>query len=214
MKRILFACLFLPIACATSSSTSSRTPNAESTASNPKIFKAPVTKEIAPFLAHTEEKPMQAYLSMNLPYAPYQAMLAQLEKAEGVTLKSRGDAHITVVTPVEYDKVLKKHLSIAAIHKIAEEAKLQEIPWTPVCIGKAQKEIAGKKETTYFVVVESPELIDLRGKIEEAYIKNGGKAQTFVPERISAHITLGFTNRDLHAEDRVSKRRDSCIYNF
>lgn len=211
MKRMLFAYLILPIACATrpSNVASETTPKGD-----PKVFKAPSVTDSAPFVAHNDAAPMQSYLALNLPYAPFQKLLEQVETAEGVSLKNRGDAHITVVTPVEYEKVLKKRLPMAEINKIAEEAKIQETPWTPICIGKAQKEIGGKTESTYFVVVESPALIDLRGKIEEAYIKNGGKAQHFVPEKYAPHITLGFTSRDLHAEDGARKRQESCVYRF
>lgn len=205
MKRILFASLVMLTACATSNT---------ATESDFKVFNAPPTTEKAEFIPHTEEKPFKAYLAMNLPYAPYQALHEQLQKAEGITLTTRGEAHITVITPIEYDKVLKKHLSIAEIHKIAEAAKIQDTPYTPVCIGSGQKVIDGKIEKTYFVVVESPGLIDLRGQIEEAYVKNGGKLQDFVPEKFSPHVTLGFTARDLHAEDGVTKQRGSCLYHF
>lgn len=205
MKRILFASLVMLTACATWK------PAAEG---DFKVFNAPPTTEKAEFTPHTEEKPFKAYLAMNLPYAPYQAMHEQLQKAEGLPLITRGEAHITVITPVEYDKILKKHLSIAEIHRIAEVANIQDIPFKPLCIGRGQKEINGKIERTYFLVVESPGLIDLRGQIEEAYMRNGGQPQDFIPERLSPHITLGFTARDLHVEDAVAKNRDSCLYYF
>lgn len=201
MKRILFVNLLILSACAT-----------HKPATN--TFNAPATSEKAEFIPHTEEKPMKAYLAMNLPYAPYQALFEQVQKTEGIVLSHRGEAHITVVTPIEYDKILKKHLSIAEIHKIAEDAKIQETEITPACIGRGQKEINGKTEKTYFVVIESPALIDLRGLIEKAYIKKGGKTQDFVPERFFPHVTLGFTARDLHYEDGVIKNKTNCIYQF
>lgn len=205
MKRILFASLVMLTACATTKTP----PEGDS-----KVFNAPSTSEKAEFIAHTEEKPMKAYLAMNLPYAPYQALYEQLQKTEGVALNNRGEAHITVVTPIEYDRFLKRHLNIAEIHKIAEEAKIQETDFTPVCIGSGEKELNGKLEKVYFVVVESPALIDLRGKIEEAYVKNGGKPQDFVPEKFFPHVTLGYTARDLHIEDGVTKNKGACLYQF
>lgn len=205
MKRILLASLMMLTACAT------KAPETQQTQSATKEFNAPATTEKAEFIPHTEEAPMKAYLAMNLPYPPYKALAEKVEKEEGVKLTTRGEAHITVVTPIEYDKVLKKHISIAEIHKIAEAAKIQDTEFTPVCIGRGQKELNGKLEKTYFVVVESPALIELRGRIEEAYVKNGGKAQNFVPEKFLPHITLGFTSRDLHQEDGVIKNRTSCI---
>jgi 2'-5' RNA ligase len=177
-------------------------------------FNAPTSKEKAEFVAHTEEKPMQAYLAMNLPYADYKPLFEEVQKTEGLTLKNRGEAHITVISPVEYDKILKKHLSIADIHKIAQEFKIQDAEVHPVCVGRGQKEIKGQMEKTYYVVVDSAALMELRGRIEEAYEKRGGKPQEFVPERFFPHVTLGYTARDLHYEDGVHKDKDSCLYAF
>lgn len=213
MKRILFASVVMLTACATTN-TPTNPYLAPLNESDAKVFNAPSTSEKAEFIPHTEEKPMKAYLAMNLPYSPYQTLFEQVQKAEGITLQNRGEAHITVVTPIEYDKVLKRHLSIAEIHKIAEEAKIQDMEFTPTCIGRGEKELSGKLEKTYFVVVESSALIDLRGKIEEAYVKNGGKPQDFVPEKFLPHVTLGFTARDLHYEDGVVKNKTACVYQF
>jgi len=205
LKRIFFASLVLLTACVTSKNISE---------GDSKVFTPPSTTEKAEFIPHMEEKPMKAYLAMNLPYLPYQTLLEQLQSREGITLQNRGEAHITVVTPVEYDKVLKRHLSIADIHKIAIDAGIQDLAFTPTCLGRGEKEINGKLEQTYFVVVDSSALIDLRGKIEEAYVKNGGKAQEFVPEKYHPHVTLGYTARDLHNEDGVVKNQKACIYPF
>jgi 2'-5' RNA ligase len=218
LKRILFGpfiiCLLMLTACALQKPQTA-SPAAPTTRDR-NFFKSPVTteNEKVEFIAHTENKPMKAYLSMNLPYPPYQVLFEQIQKAEGIALTNRGEAHMTVITPVEYDKVLKKHLNIAEIHKIAEATKIQELPFTPVCIGKGQKELKGKLEKVYFVVVESPALIELRGQIEEAYIKKGGKPQEFVPERFFPHVTLGYSARDLHYEDGVLKNNKSCLYQF
>jgi 2'-5' RNA ligase len=208
LKRILFASLVMLAACATT------TPSPDTFERGTQVFNAPSTTEKAEFIPHTEEKPMKAYLAMNLPYAPYKSLYEQIQDAEKIQLNTRGEAHITVVTPVEYDKVLKKHMSIAEITKIAEEAKIQDLNFNPVCIGRGEKELSGKPEKVYYVVVESSDLIDLRGKIEEAYVKNGGKPQEFVPEKFLPHVTLGYTARDLHIEDGVTKNKNSCIHQF
>ncbi len=178
------------------------------------MFNAPAITERVELIPHIEEKPMKAYLSMNLPYAPYKILYEQIQKTEGIVLINRREAHITVVTPVEYDNVLKKHLHISEIHKIAENAKIQAAAFTPICIGKGEKMLHDKLEKTYFVVVESPALLNLREQIKEAYVKNGGKPQDFVPEKFFPHITLGFTVRDLYYEDGVIKNKTKCLYQF
>lgn len=228
MKRFFLAAFLVLCGCASKNTVAPETPPKSATTveaapekppvagtpSESPVFNAPATNEKAPFIPHMESKPLQSYLAMNLPYAPYQALYEQVQKVEGLALTNRGEAHITVITPLEYEKVLKKKLSIQEIHQIAESAKIQDAEITPVCIGRGQKEIHGKTEKTYFVVVESPALVDLRGRIEEAYIKNGGTPHAFIPERYSPHVTLGFTLRDLHHEDGVRKDRSHCIYKF
>lgn len=164
------------------------------------------------FIRHSDEHSgAGAYLAMNLPYGPYEKMLHQVEAAENIELKNRSEAHITVVTPIEYEKVLKKHLSMEEINKIAEDANIEGTRFTPICIGRGSKTLNRKKESTYFLVVDSPGLIDLRGMIEDAYIKKGGEPQEFVPEKFHPHVTLGYTLRDLHYEDGILKTKSSCF---
>lgn len=179
-----------------------------------KTFNAPSTERRQRFISHSAKRPMGSYLAMNLSYSPYNQLLEEVQKAEDLILKNRGEAHITVISPVEFDKVLKKHLSIKEIEKIALDAKIQNALFNPVCVGRGQKEISDKLEKTYYVVVDSPELLEIRKAVQTAYVKKGGSAQDFMPETFYPHITLGFTSRDLHLEDGVIKNKDSCLYPF
>jgi 2'-5' RNA ligase len=179
-----------------------------------KVFNAPTSKDVVEFIPHTEEAPMKAYLAMNLPYPPYQLLLKDVEASEGLSLKNRGEAHITVISPVEYDQILKKHLSIAEIHKVATDFNIQKATFKPVCVGRGEKDLEGKPEKTYFVVVKGDDLIHLRGLVQAAYVKNGGQAQDFDPAKFTPHVTLGYTARDLHVEDGIRKDSGSCIIGF
>jgi hypothetical protein len=166
----------------------------------------------APFLAHEGKEPFKNYLAMNLTYSGYQPILAQLEGILKAPLKNRGEAHITVVSPVEFDKVLGKRLKMKDIHQIAEKMNLQKSPYHPLCVGRGAATINGKEESTYFVVIESEGLFKVRKEIETLYIKKGGKIGEFNPELFFPHVTLGYTERDLHYEDGVKKDAASCIY--
>ena len=179
----------------------------------PKLV-SPRVREPAIFVAHTTDKPMQSYLAMNLPYKPYKDLLEQIQTTEDITLKNRGEAHITVVTPIEFDQVLKRRLSIDLIHNMAAEFSLQQTPYETLCVGTGSKEIDGKTEKAYFVVVDSPGLVELRRLIQKAFVKAGGSAADFVPENFHSHVTLGYSLRDLHFEDGVIKNKASCKYPF
>ncbi|MEK2688781.1 hypothetical protein [Bdellovibrio sp. GT3] len=166
----------------------------------------------ASFIPHTGDGPFKNYLAFNLSHDGYKPILEQLEGLLKTTLKSRGESHITVVTPVEFDKVLSRRLKMQDIHALAESMQLQKSPYHPLCLGQGRMNLNGKEESTYFVVVESEALFKIRKAIEELYIRKGGKSGEFKAELFFPHVTLGYTERDLHYEDGVIKDAASCVY--
>jgi 2'-5' RNA ligase len=167
-----------------------------------------------PFVRHESSAPFGSYLSMNIPYAPVLGLHDDVKGVAGLDLITRGEAHITVVTPPEYDGALKSYLSIKKIHDLAERLEIQETPFKVVCLGKGEKVEGTKTLTTYFIVVKSPELLKIRREIRDAFVKAGGDPKAFVPEEFYPHITVGFTDRDLHREDGVVKDDRSCTANL
>lgn len=178
------------------------------------VINAPSTSEVADFIPHTESKPFGSYLAMNLADAPYKPLQPQIEVIEGLSLKSRGEAHITVITPLEYENILKNHISIEEINTIALESGIQSSHIQNICIGRGQKVVHGKIEKTHYVVIDSPNLFKIRRLIHSAYIKKGGNDQDFKPEHFFPHVTIGFTLKDLHFEDGITKDKESCVYYF
>lgn len=165
----------------------------------------------APFIAHSENKPMKSYVAMNLAYEPISEIRKNLEKHLGQKLISRDEAHITVITPPEYDKVLKKRVGIQELNSLAQKRNLQTTSFKLLCIGKGTTTIDGAAQSTYYAVVDSESLYTFRKEVQKLYVSRGGRALDFNPELFFAHITLGFTKRDLHLEDGVTKDATSCI---
>ncbi|MBO9667026.1 MAG: hypothetical protein J7501_09455 [Bdellovibrio sp.] len=165
-----------------------------------------------PFVSHDENAPFKSYLAMNFSYPGFQALLKETEAREKVTLKNRGEAHITVITPPEFDKVLSKKISIQEINAIAAKMNLQGSHFHPLCVGKGKAKIKDQEQSTYFVVMDSENLFKIRKAIQELYISHGGKASDFNPDLFYPHVTLGYTDRDLHYEDGVVKDAASCIF--
>lgn len=126
-------------------------------------------------------------------------------------LKNRSDSHITVITPPEYQTILKPYLSPQAIDNIALSAHIQRSHFKVICIGRGDANENNKLLQTYFLVVESPDLINIRKKIFDAYVKNGGDPSRFDPQNFLPHITLAFTDHDLFESDGVYKQKNSCI---
>lgn len=155
------------------------------------------------------------YVSMEMPFKPADKLRKQLEQQINSPLKNRGEAHITVITPVEFNKVLKSKMSMQEIHHLAMENQIQQADVKAICVGVGEKIEQANTLRTYYVVVESNKLLALRKKVQELYLSRGGDEKAFQAEQFYPHITLGFTNRDLHLEsDGVVKNSESCRYNL
>ena len=151
------------------------------------------------------------YLTMNINYDPIKKLMVQLNDHRKTPLKDRGESHITVITPIEYDNVLKKKVSINEINAIAARGKIQNTAFEIVCIGKGSVKIQDKEESTFYIVARSPELLKIRKDVQQLFIKKGGAKEAFNPDNYYPHITLGFTKRDLHESDGIIKDKKSCI---
>ena len=163
------------------------------------------------FISHTGNGFYSNYLTMEIPFEPVRSVLNQLKAKTEKKLKNRGEAHITVLTPVEYNEI-KKYIDMNEINSIAIECDIQNSRFGILGIGKG--EIKDKKQgvmQTYFIVVESYNLLNIRVKILKKIMQNGGDISVFDPYDFYPHITLGFTHRDLHIQDGVVKDEGSVF---
>ena len=150
---------------------------------------------------------LKNYVSLDLAYATYSEKLQKLEKQIQKSLKNRGEAHITLITPPEYNH-LRQRLSDIEIHEQAKLFLKSPPRFKEFCIGSGETSINQKKETTYYVVVESSDFIAFRKKLAQL---SQLPVTEFNPDLFYPHITLGFTSRDLHYEDGVIKNKQSCL---
>lgn len=163
------------------------------------------------FEAHEKSGPFGSYLSMSIPFAPVGELKGELEKLLGRELVGRGEAHVTVVTPVEYDRVLSPRVSISEINSIAREMDIQGATFEVLGLGRGQAEIDGRAEQTYYIIVSSGRLVSIRRRIFETYRDRGGEPSYFNPSHFYSHITVGFTKRDLHESDGIIKGINSLF---
>ncbi len=162
-----------------------------------------------PFLSHTGAGKYQSYLAQNVPYEPIRALRDTLERVHGVALKHRGEAHITVITPPEFER-LASVLSIEEINTMAAPV-IQSLRFNLECVGQTTSELNAEKARTFYLVVKSPDIMELRLKIASEYRSRGGKPPAFLTD-YHPHITTGFTHRDLHASDGAVKNSASCVH--
>jgi 2'-5' RNA ligase len=162
-----------------------------------------------PFLSHKGPGDFDNALALNVRYQPIQELRVAIEKETGRRLdflkswSPQGEAHVTTITPPEFLK-LKKHLTMEHIERIAAK-RIQKADLEVLGIGSGRKEIDGQVEETFFVIVESKLLRQLRREIHRAYVKRGGSAGDWDPERFYPHVTIGYTKRDLHEQDGILK---------
>jgi len=166
------------------------------------------------FVPHTGSGAFGSYVTMNIPQGPVVKTCKAIEKAIGKKLINRGEAHITVVTPPEYNKILKPFLTMERINQIAEQNLIQNSSFDILCIGSGQSQLNGKKEETFFFVVQSTDLLKLRREVSRAFEAAGGEKGLFDAEKFYPHITIGFTKRDLHLSDGVVKNETSYDKRF
>ncbi|MES2803890.1 MAG: hypothetical protein V4654_15465 [Bdellovibrionota bacterium] len=148
----------------------------------------------------------KSYVSLDLEYPEYQQTLNKLDAFLSTSLVNRGEAHITVITPPEF-KTLTAKISAETIHQEWEEWKTKN--FKKVCLGEGSLKEKNLVFKTYYIVVEASELLAFREHLKNKYAVENFKASVFYP-----HITLGFTEKDLHFEQGVIKDRKSCPKNL
>lgn len=151
------------------------------------------------------------YLALTLPFAPMKRVYEQVESRAGTKLIHRGESHVTVLTPPEFDAI-KSRVSMTDLDNLAVKAKIQRTHLEAICVGRGEAAIDGANEQTYFLVVAAPELFALRREIESLVKSRGGSPNAFLAERFYPHITIGFTKTDLHESHHVIKGPQACLF--
>lgn len=167
-----------------------------------------------PFVSHINDPSYgpNYWLGMNIDNNAVEEIRKKFESEHSeLLLKNRSDSHITVITPPEYQNILKPYLSPQQIDNIAMSGHIQRSYFKVICIGRANAYENNKQLQTYFLVVKSNDLIKIRKKIFEAYVRNGGDPSRFDAQNFMPHITIAFTDRDLFENDGVFKQKNSCI---
>lgn len=178
---------------------------------HPSSTRQTITPDTVPFIAHHGAGAFDNVLAQNLPYEPFQKLRKLLETHFGKQLafyqgwNANGEAHITVITPVEYWQVLRPYLTIEEIDQIAQQHNIQTAKITLLGMGLGKKDINSKTEETYFVIVKSPELLKVRQAVYKEFVHRGGNPTDFNPAAFYPHITIAYTLRDLHIQDGIKK---------
>lgn len=153
------------------------------------------------------------YLTMKLPYEFIRPVLAEVQTRENLKLLTRGESHVTVITPPEEAVLKGEGVLPQLIDAQAQREKIQDSKLNSVCLGRGQAAVEGVIEKTYFIVLDADRLRQLRLQIAELIPKDQKSGvNRFEPGRYLPHLTVGFTRQDLFEQNGVVKDISSCIY--
>jgi len=164
------------------------------------------------FQSHNDPHPYMTYLQQTLDFNAVKHLYTSLQ-ASNPHLQNRGDAHITVINPQEYDQVLSKAgVTMHEIERIALRHHIQSAKFTPLCMGRSRVNIRAGPDEVYFIVVKSPALVKIRQEVQKLYVKKGGEISLFQAEAFWPHITVAFTKSDVFLfPDQVFKGLNACV---
>lgn len=167
--------------------------------------------DLVPYVSHRGRGAFANYVAIQLPYEPAAVLKAEVESGFSVQLRSRGEAHLTVITPPEFHDALSSRLTIDEIDAMAVEDGLQRAAFEIECLGQATALVEGRRQSVFYVVLRAPAARAFRGRVEAEFRKRGGLASQFDADSYFPHITIGFTQRDLHFEDGARKDASTCV---
>ena len=117
----------------------------------------------------------------------------------------KGEAHVTTITPPEYRDVLRPYVSMTEINAVARQLDIQDADLRVLGLGSGARIIEGQREETFFLVVESAKLREIRRMIHALFVRRGGQTEDFDPERFFPHLTIGYTHSDIHESHGLIK---------
>ncbi|KAF9329605.1 hypothetical protein BGZ91_000493, partial [Linnemannia elongata] len=133
------------------------------------------------------------------------------------TLTSRGESHITIILPPEYDNILSKAgVTMEELNALAtKNNRLQRARFDIECLGRVQAVTQPGnvfQQSVQLIVKNYKDILAYRTDVFKLFVKKGGNPALFAAENYTPHITLGFKNRDLFIEDGVYKGKNACIH--
>ncbi|KAF9903179.1 hypothetical protein EC991_004087 [Linnemannia zychae] len=173
-----------------------------------------------PFIPHTGTALFTNWLGLNVDFKYIQPVFQKVNSTLALsngTLISRGESHITVILPTEYDSILSKvGVTMQEINALAtKNNRLQRSKFDIECLGRVQTVTQPGsvfQQSVQLILKNYKDIVAFRGDVFKLFVKKGGNPALFAAENFQPHITLGFKNRDIFIEDGVFKGKNACIH--
>ncbi|KAF8980301.1 hypothetical protein BGZ46_004376 [Entomortierella lignicola] len=172
-----------------------------------------------PFIPHTGTELFTNWVGLNVDFKYVKPVFNVVNSTHALsngTLISRGESHVTIILPTEYDTILHpagvtiEELNAIATHKNA----LQRSKFELECLGRVQVTTKDNvfQQSVQIILKNYKDLISYRQQVFKLFVKKGGNPALFDAENFTPHITLGFKHRDIFVEDGVFKGKNACIH--
>ncbi|RUS30262.1 hypothetical protein BC938DRAFT_479639 [Jimgerdemannia flammicorona] len=163
-----------------------------------------------PFVPHTAPQPFASWLGQQLDFTYVKPIFDALN-ATDKTLITRGESHITVITPPEFDGALHlANVTIDEINAIALKNHIQAAQFKIVCLGQEHILLDKEEYRVFSVLIDAPDLRKIREDVFRLFASKGGNTGLFDPHAFWPHITVGFNQRDLFIQDNIYKGYNAC----
>ncbi|MFP5492876.1 MAG: hypothetical protein ACLGG0_15340 [Bacteriovoracia bacterium] len=141
-------------------------------------------------------------------YPSVNALIPQLNSLYKLDLKDRGEAHITIITPPEFQSSLGRVFTINEM-LARYSSTIQTLPFEVVCVGSRKS--SNGQNLVFYLVIKSSELTNIRFELsQEAKLRaeSRGIPLMFKPEAFWPHITIGYIKGDVF---EFTKGPESCL---
>ena len=177
----------------------------------------PIVLSVRSELAETSGLPFierESALALNVNYSGVEKLRREISKHIRKPLKfftgwsPSGEAHVTTITPPEFQTQLSPYLDQKRINQLAEKLQIQTSDLEILGVGSGQKKFGKEEGETFFLIVRSRKLREIRRAIHRAYLTAGGPLtgpKAFRPDHFFPHITIGYTHLDIHESDGLLK---------
>ena len=92
-------------------------------------------------------------LNLSVPFEPIQKLFEEVKTSFDLpALRSRGEAHITVLTPPEFQRVFASQFTAQEVMDIMRQEGLEQSHYDTVCLGHVSAEIRGQEQKAFFVL--------------------------------------------------------------
>lgn len=164
----------------------------------------------SPLKVESLKNPILAFedaVTITYPKSNLEFVHAQVKEQSKLPLEKLSTSQLSIVTASEW-RILKQHLSMENVRKLASKHSLEKGSFHPVCLKKVSSYMPKGAVESFYLEGVAPQLLQFRREVWRLYLTQGGKAEDFVWKRWKPYVLVGTTSKSLHDEDQPHREKD------